>query len=129
MHATKDFQKPLGQKAASAVNKPQKDVMALLALTYRAVQVLMVAHGAALLSLVTTYIGPDGLVPEPIKWFLLKLALGFLFAVAGGRGVLHSRGERNAARHPKRYSDSSRRRLWLHNRHHPFADSAASCRR
>lgn len=59
----------------------RKDVVQTLAVIYRGVQVLLVAHGAALLSLITTYVKEDGLVPEFVRPVLVKLGIGFLMVV------------------------------------------------
>lgn len=66
-----------GAKSATSVQQ----LLRLIGILNRGAQVLLVAHGASLLTLVTTYVGPVEPVPERIKPFIFKFAVGFLLAL------------------------------------------------
>jgi hypothetical protein len=61
---------------------PSKDLMErFFAVWGPSLDYLMVAHGAALLVMVSTYVGPDGIVPAPWKLPMKVASAGFLCGV------------------------------------------------
>lgn len=58
------------------------DIPGITRIANRGIQILLVAHGASLLTLVTTYIKVGERTPTPIHMIIDKLALGLLLGIS-----------------------------------------------